>query len=248
MNVDPDLTFLASCSNEDLDPIVKYVVGADTNMLDINEHYKANVGNHLAYVGLIVKEIREFGGNTFANTLRGDGVDYAEIVRDVAGKLGVKYEKTTKTGEANTVEEIELKILTKILEDSLKKMSDEERGSLEDEFRRAGLKNVNLSSGLPLGAMLAQGGVRLSGFIAYRVAVIVANAVAKVVLGRGLSMAGNALLTRAIGVFAGPIGWAVTGIWTAVDLAGPAYRLTIPVVCHVAYLRQKKSFERLGGT
>lgn len=36
----------------------------------------------------------------------------------------------------------------------------------------------------------------------------------------------------------GPIGWAITGLWLAVDIAGPAFRKTVPAVIHVAMLRQ----------
>jgi uncharacterized protein YaaW (UPF0174 family) len=93
---------------------------------------------------------------------------------------------------------------------------------------------------------MAQVGVQMSGFLAYQVAVIVANAVARIVLGRGLTLATNAALTRAIGVLAGPIGWAITGIWTLIDVSGPAYRVTIPAVCHIAFLRLKKDYGAVG--
>ncbi|WP_338420424.1 hypothetical protein, partial [Aeromonas veronii] len=39
----------------------------------------------------------------------------------------------------------------------------------------------------------------------------------------------------------GPIGWVISGVWAAVDLAGPAYKVTIPCVIHVAMLRKKLS-------
>ena len=74
--------------------------------------------------------------------------------------------------------------------------------------------------------------------MAYKIALIVANAIAKAILGRGLSLAANAGIARTIGIFAGPIGWLITGLWVAVDIAGPAYRVTIPTVIQVAFLRQ----------
>ena len=52
-------------------------------------------------------------------------------------------------------------------------------------------------------------------------------------------MAGNAALTRLMSILTGPIGWAITGLWTAIDIAGTAYRVTIPAVIQVAALRQK---------
>ncbi|HNE26607.1 MAG TPA: ubiquinol-cytochrome C chaperone family protein, partial [Pseudomonadales bacterium] len=40
-------------------------------------------------------------------------------------------------------------------------------------------------------------------------------------------------------VLSGPIGWAITGIWTAIDIASPAFRVTIPAVIQIAALRQQ---------
>ena len=75
-------------------------------------------------------------------------------------------------------------------------------------------------------------------------AVIVANQIAVIVAGRGLAFAANAALTRTIGAFAGPIGWALLSLWTIFDIAGPAYRITIPCVVHVAYLRIKAAAQQ----
>ena len=55
---------------------------------------------------------------------------------------------------------------------------------------------------------------------------------AKQILGRGLAFAANSVLTKAIGIFADPIG----NLWTIIDIAGP----TIPCVIHVVMLRQKQ--------
>ncbi len=233
---DPDLSrLLCGCKNDELEPLVAYIVNAETNSLSTSDIYKQNTPNHSAYVPEIVSEFRAFGGNSIVNLFRGSGVPYAEIARDVASKLKAGHDKT------DPVEEVERKVLVKVLVDSIAKMSADERQSLEDQFRKAGAKNVDLSVGVPSGVMLAQLGVQMTGFLAYQVGVIVANAVAKLVVGRGLTLAANAALTRVIGVLVGPIGWAVTGAWTAVDLAGPAYRVTIPAVCHIAFLRQARA-------
>ena len=40
-------------------------------------------------------------------------------------------------------------------------------------------------------------------------------------------------------IFAGPIGWLLTVIWTAIDVAGPAYRVTIPCCIQIAYMRRR---------
>jgi small GTP-binding protein len=76
------------------------------------------------------------------------------------------------------------------------------------------------------------------GFAVYRMSVIVANMVSRALIGRGLVFAANATLVRAVGLVIGPIGWIASGLWLAYDLAGPAFRKTVPAVVHVAMLRQ----------
>ncbi|WP_417881345.1 hypothetical protein [Vibrio sp.] len=48
----------------------------------------------------------------------------------------------------------------------------------------------------------------------------------------------NTTVVRTASVLAGPVAWAITGVWTAIDLAGPAYSVTIPSVIHIAMLRK----------
>lgn len=242
-----DLTLvplLRKCSNEDLEYLVNFIKEkADfTETLTVSPGYRAHYPNHSMYVNEIAHHIRLFGGNSIPNFFRDEGPPYEEIVRDVANKVGADYE------HYNSVEQIEMKILLKMLEDAFDKMSAAEKSEIIKAFEQAGAKNLNLRAGFPATAILAQLAVKSSGFLAYQVAVIVANNVAKAVLGHGLKLATNAALTRAIGIFAGPIGWVITGLWTAISVAGPAYRVTIPCVCHVAYLRQKiQAREDFGG-
>ncbi|MNG29300.1 hypothetical protein D3C84_1147080 [compost metagenome] len=58
-------------------------------------------------------------------------------------------------------------------------------------------------------------------------------------VGRGVVLAGGAGLSRGLAVLAGPVGWAITGLWTAFDLASPAYRVTVPCVIQIGHMRQK---------
>jgi hypothetical protein len=44
---------------------------------------------------------------------------------------------------------------------------------------------------------------------------------------------------RGINIALGPIGWAVTALWTLADLASPAYRVTVPCVVQIAYIRRQ---------
>lgn len=231
---DEDLSpVLTKASNEDLDPLVQYILKAElTETLSINDLYKRFTPDHKQYVECIEQEIRYFGGNSFVNIFRENGPAYAEIVRDVAKKLKANFNKHS------SIEEIESAILVRIMSQSWGKMTPEEKQAFVTEMG-IGSGIGSLPKALPVAAL--QLAIKASGFLVYRLAVIVAHAIAKAVLGQTLRFTFYTSLTRGIATFAGPIGWAVTGLWTAVDVAGPAYRVTIPCIVHIAMLRQQQA-------
>ena len=233
---DPDLEFLSKCTDEDLNDLV-YCLTHDkdgskrlTEELTLSDSYKKHYPYHSLYWEEIAAEIQCFGGNTFANMFRGGkGVLYKEVLCDVCDKMKVNYNKNSP------VKRIENGLISKVLEDSLEKMSPDEIRRLATEL---GIKNTqNITKQVLLGSF--QTIFRAGGFKSYQLTVIVVNAVLKALIGRGLSFAGNAAATRVFAVLSGPIGWVITGLWTAFDIAGAAYRVTIPAVIQVAALRQK---------
>lgn len=192
-------------------------------------------------------EILQFGGNTVSNFVRGlrrsfgsaprsaspvpggrATVPYDEIVRDVARKMRVSVAKRDQ------VSDMESAIIRHVLSESLAKMDNDAQSAVLAE-----LTGIHHPPGASAAALAGIAAGAASGFATYRLAVIVANSVARTLTGRGLTLATNATLMRALGVALGPVGWAVTGLWTVADLASPAYRVTVPCVVQLAYIRQK---------
>jgi uncharacterized protein YaaW (UPF0174 family) len=235
------IPLLRASSSEDLGYLVEFIMKAVTRELDDDDAFKRQNpraiqdppildGDHTIYVDNIAAEIQKFGGNTIVNLMRGGkGVPYAELVRDVADKMDVSYGSSTDVGS------IESQIQIKVMEKAYERMSEQERVDFLDAI------GADHAGGIPkvLPVMAVQAAIKLGGFAAYQLALIVANAVARQLIGRGLNLAANAALTRGMAALAGPIGWALTILWTIVDIAGPAYRVTIPCVLHVSFLRQK---------
>jgi uncharacterized protein YaaW (UPF0174 family) len=235
---DEDLNFLKDCSNEELDIIFSILIkGEDgnprvTEEITTNDRYKANQPDHSRYWDLIAAELQCFGGNSFATMLRGGkGVTYRELLLDVCDKMKVNYNKKA------SIDVIELNLLMKILTDSIADMSPEQVRELVSELD---INTTDFSKQAVIASL--QMGARLSGFMVYKMAVIVANAVARAILGRGLTFAAGATLTKSVSIITGPIGWAVTAAWTLFDIAGPAYRVTIPCVVQIACLRAKRKY------
>lgn len=216
-------------SDEDLEILVEYLKTKLSETLTIHESYKLHKPAHSEYADLIAKEVRDMGGNSFANMFRGgEGPDYHEIVCDVASKIKAPYNKE------KDIEDIENSILETILTKALDQMSDEDKQKL--------MNDIDSNGGLNKGRIATSAFIaifRLGGFYSYQLTLIIANQIARLILGRGLMFATNMTLVRTASVLTGPIGWAITGLWTAVDLAGPAYKVTIPCVIHIAMLRKK---------
>ena len=234
INGDDDLLkLICRADTEELDLLVDYITDSgngrialakDVCIAMINAKQEQQYGEKIRR--LIVHEMQLFGGNSIINLFRQHGVVYDEIVSDVLAHLGGSFNKT------ESVESKELKIIEKVMTQAWEKMSESERAEVQ--------RDLGLPTGAGPTALAAlQAAVKLGGFASYKVSLYMVNALAKALLGRGLSFAANATVTRTLGVIAGPIGWAVTGIWTAYDLASPAYRVTVPCVLLIAYIRQK---------
>ncbi|QNN45567.1 DUF3944 domain-containing protein [Thermomonas brevis] len=236
---DSDLAFLGEVESGDLDDLV-YILTHDkdgavrfTEELTVSDTYKKYSPDHHQYWQLIAAEIQCFGANTFATALRGGkGVPYKEVLMDACDKMKVNYNKDA------SVETIENNMLMKILSDAIEKMTPEQ---LKELAIATGVKNTSKMTPEAMTGLF-QAIFRAGGFKSYQLTLIVVNAVLKAILGRGLTLAGNAALTRAVAVLTGPIGWAITGLWTAIDIAGTAYRVTIPAVIQVAALRQQHMY------
>lgn len=230
---DKDLELLRYADNEMLSILVKYLtIDKDgktrfTETLTGDKQFKAAQGNYQQVWQLIAGELQHFGGDTLVNLFRRSGVEYREILIDVCKKLSIKTDY--KAG----VVDIEQALLAKLFQDSWEKMSESERDQLRKELKI----DPSLTSSAALAAIITA--IRVGGFMSYQIAMIVANAVAKAILGSGLTIAANAGLARVIGLFAGPIGMAVTVLLTIPAISGPAFRVTLPSVVQIAAMRQQ---------
>lgn len=235
INTDSDLIdVLLSADESDLAILADFITDNNKGRISLDSGIKGQLDTFKRLetlkdnTDLIVKEIQEFGGNSFVNFVRGTGVPYRELLEDVARHMSVKYEST------DSVESIELKILLMMATKAMEKMTPDEQRDFVSKVSGGKV------TGLGPAAMLAlQAAILAGGFSSYMLATVIAQHIAKQLVGRGLGFAATGGLMRSISAFAGPIGWALTAIWTAFDLSSPAYRVTVPCVLQVAYMRQK---------
>ncbi|WP_040107146.1 MULTISPECIES: ubiquinol-cytochrome C chaperone family protein [Azotobacter] len=176
---------------------------------------------------LLIRELQHFGGNSVANLVRRTGVPYAEIVRDVLKYVGGKIDN-------ESVEMLELKILEKLVAKAWEKMSERERA----EFAR----NFHAAHGpLDLGLAAVLAAVRAGGLNAAKAALMAVGSVATLLAEGAFSVGASAVAGRAAGLALGPIGALVAGAAGVQMLAKEAYRVTVPCVAQIAYIRQKQA-------
>ncbi|WP_100982103.1 YaaW family protein, partial [Helicobacter pylori] len=179
-----------------------------------------------------------YGGNTFINFFRDEGVLYKEILCDACDHLKVNYHEESPTSL------IEKNMLSKLLKDSLEKMSGREIKELGHEL---GMTNIDKVIGENKQVLIASVLTlfQAGGSHSYALAISVADAMVRQTLGHGLSsVVGKVALKKTLGILAGPIGWVITGVLVSINLAGPAYRVTVPACVLVATLRKKLKAEQ----
>lgn len=220
---------------EDIHILVDYLTDNGEGRLsldgDVCKHLvlcKKKAAYSLSDRDIIAREIRLFGGNSILNIVRSDGAPYNEIVKDVASRQKVNFAKDAP------IASIEQEILAKVLSQALEKMSEEERKAVFDDL---GIADYSLVGPAATAAILMA--AKMGGFATYKLATMAAHTIARALLGRGLAFGATAPLMKSISIMIGPIGWIATAVWTAFDVASPAYRVTMPCIIQLAYIRQK---------
>ena len=235
---DADLEFLGECTDEELKNLAEVLIYDKDGETCFNESitnsddYKRYGTKYSKYWKVIAGELQEFGGNSFANLFRGNGVKYDEVLSDVLDKMKVSYNKSSHIINKEDA------LIEKIFSDMLEDMPEEKKMELvkDMDLKVTGFGNQAIMAAI-------QAGIKAGGFLSYQITVIVANYIARLLLGRGLTLATNATLTRELSFLIGPIGWAVTGVWNAFDITGPAMRVTLPACVIVASLRKTTLLE-----
>jgi len=213
---------LLNADKGDIDLLIDYVTNTGKFGFSMSDSVKAVLQDAKRQeipddetLRLLVRELQHFGGNTFVNLFRRNGVSYSEIVADVASHLKMKVPADA------SVEEIEALIIDCVFTSSWKKMSDDERRQI--------LRGMGISASVSLDIPV------------WQKAALVANGLAQTTAGKVLPLIAGLGIGRVLGVLTGPVGLAITGLYTAYDISNPAFRVTLPCVVQIAWIRLKNS-------
>ncbi len=120
----------------------------------------------------IAEELQCYGGNTFINFFRNEGVLYKEILCDVCDHLKVSYNKSS------SISLIEQNMLAKLLKDSLEQMSKKDLGELCHELDMSNIdKMISENKQILIASVLTL--FKAGGSHSYALAIAVADAMVK---------------------------------------------------------------------
>jgi uncharacterized protein YaaW (UPF0174 family) len=155
---------------------------------------------------------------------------YRKIVLKVVDKLKLD-------NNLNSIKEFERSITTKVLNDALNKMTEEQRANFENEVLK--LSEETGFKGLKAGAVFATlGAAQLSGFGVYLLATTTLSTLSGIV-GVTLPFAAYTGLTSYIAFLTGPVGWIGAGVYALWKLTDVDYKKVIPVIIYLGWLREK---------
>lgn len=226
---DPDLSpVLEAASQEELDLLVRFLASHRTSLLMRDPDVRAYYPDHTRYIPKIVQEIQLFGGHTLKDRALGEhpGLPYARIVADAQRKLELGLDGASLEAQEDAV-------VAFVIDPAFDELPAERQTSLREAFARGDFFREGLARPGLFHQLLEREDpehMRLNTSRAARTARKAAVRWVKAQLkGRALRWVMRLVLRGA----AGPVGAALV-LW---DLLGPAYRVTIPVVCYVSYLR-----------
>ncbi len=172
------MEFLRRLSSNDLKDLFDVLVYDEDGTLRINEEltnsteYKRYGRDYAKYPTRIAEELQRYGGNTFINFFRDEGVLYKEILCDACDHLDINYNEESPTSL------IEKNMLSKLLKDSLEKMSGREIKELGHEL---GMTNIDKVIGENKQVLIASVLTlfQAGGSHSYALAIAVADAMVK---------------------------------------------------------------------
>lgn len=220
-----DLDILKIMTHDELQVIVDLILDKWSERLSKYPNFKEDYTKYAAEIG---SELLLFGGNSFVNAVRGHGVSYEELLTDVCKQMDVDY------GFFDKVKDKEILLCAKINDEAMKQMEEIEKQKLK-EIEESGLDNFII--GWYTDKYMFQ--IVKPVLLPYLESVAIAGAVATTATGITLKITAGAIIKKAVGLLSKPFTWAVTGMFTAYNVSGPAYKVTVPAVIYIAAIRQR---------
>ncbi len=218
---------LTACSEAELALLIEFLGRPPSGLLWLDPRIRAPGHSHDERVAAVVEEIIRCGNHSVTGRIGGGGPSYVQIVCDALHELELTE------APAPGVLELEMRVVRFVLDTEFDRLAPELQeqllaGFFAGEFFVGGLRGYAAMDPF-LTRVDAEHRVLGVGKAARAMRKVGVQQLGK----RVRSFATKTALRVVLRGFAGPVNWALTA-W---DWLGPAYRLTVPVICYVAFLR-----------
>lgn len=228
---------LEAASEAELALLIEFLGRPPSGLLWLDRRVRRAGATHAEKVAAVVEEVLRCSDHSVKGRLGAGQRSYLQVVCDV-----LQYLELDDT-PADGVLALELRVVRYVLDSEFERLAPDLQATLMDDYYYAGKFFVC--------------GIRGYGVMHSFVTQVDPDhrefEVGKI--RRALKQIGGDELQKRVKVYArqlalrlvvrrlaGPIGWAITG-W---ELLGPAYRLVVPTVCYVAYLRHHQQVRAAG--
>ena len=237
MEIDRNLLFLEEASNEDLRILCDIVTKEKDGSYRITETLSGTQSYLLYYPDNINKmlpellhEFRLFGGNSVLNFFRGEGPEYSEILRDVACRCRVVFNDYSTTSD----EYVERQLLEKLVKDVLYEATNDELRQVMGEMKLS-LSSFNQQKAISDLENL----FKSENSIGFMLITSIVSIILSQFTGCITNKVPVGALSRLMAIMLAPTNLIIESLCFVVGKAGPAYKVMIPAVIQISYIRQK---------
>ncbi|WP_272521513.1 hypothetical protein [Providencia sp. PROV202] len=220
---------LLNADKDDIDLLIDYITNTGKFGFSMSDNVKRVLLDTKLHdepdeetLRLLVRELQYFGGNTFVNLVRRNGVSYNEIVNDVASHVELKLPTSS------SVEEKEALIINAEFTTLWQKIAVDERATILHGMGVTLPNNIENLSGINIPY--------------WQKAMFVANSFAQAIASKELPLTvefrAKHGIAAALGALVVPMGIPIAGLISA---SNPAFRVTVPCVVQIAWIRLKNS-------
>jgi len=219
---------LAACSAAELALLIEFLGRPPSGLLWLDRRVRARGYSHDERVAAVVEEIIRCGNHSVTGRIGGGSPSYVQIVCDALHEL-----ELTEAPAPGALE-LEMRVVRFVLDTEFDRLAPDLQERLLAGFFAGELFVGGLRGYAAIDPFLTRVDADHRVLGAGKLARAMRKVGAQQLRKRVTSFATKRALRVVLRGFAGPVHWALTA-W---DWLGPAYRLTVPVICYVAYLRR----------
>lgn len=222
---------LAASSEAELALLIEFLGRPPSGLLWLDRRIRRPGASHAERVAAIVEEVLRCGDHSVTGRLGAGSRSYLQLVCDALRNLELSE------APAQGVLELELRVVRYVLDSEFDRLEPALQAELLAEFLAGNYFAGGLRGYDPMHPFFTRVQIGRRVLAGDKVGRAMRKAGERELRRRAKGMIRRAALRVVLRGLAGPANW----VLTAWDWLGPAYRLTVPTICYVAYLREQQA-------